>query len=421
MTDYEIFGYVSARSQTTFDAEPVRDATLDDLDQDQLNAYLARLRQTRPRAGFGDLPLDRALTQLRVAQNLDGVLRPTLAGLLVFGRYPQQYEPQLIITFLQFYGTMEEEKAPNGARFLDNRAFEGPIAEVIEGAVNHVLATIRKSSLIDGLFRRDIPEYPEEAIREAIVNAVAHRDYSQFVRGAYTQIRLFADRLEIQNPGGLYGNVTEESLEDEQSTRNRILMRFMEDLRLVENRGSGIRAMIQAMRSANLEPPRFQDKRSSFWVTFRNHSLMGPEAVAWLNQFADRPLNDHQRLALVFPRHNPQMVNSDYRRLNHVETGVATRDLRGLVQTGLTAQHGTGRWAYYTLAVSPETRRPTTAQTEEERIMEAVRERGWISNAETRQLLGIPFQRASDLLTAMYRRGLLQREGTGRWTIYRLP
>ena len=78
--------------------------------------------------------------------------------------------------------------------------------------------------------------------------------------------------------------MTEETLEDEQSTRNRVLMQLMEDLHLVENRGSGIRTMIEAMRAASLGPPRFQDRRTSFWVTFYNHTLMSPTAVTWLNQ-----------------------------------------------------------------------------------------------------------------------------------------
>jgi len=86
--------------------------------------------------------------------------------------------------------------------------------EIVDSAVNQVLANIRKSSLIEGVYRRDIPEYPERAVREAIVNAIAHRDYSPFVRGSYIQIRLFADRLEIQSPGGLYGNVSVESAGD---------------------------------------------------------------------------------------------------------------------------------------------------------------------------------------------------------------
>lgn len=91
----------------------------------------------------------------------------------------------------------------------------------------------------------------------------------------------------MQSLGGLFGNGTEETLEEEQSTRNRILLRLMEDAHLVENRDSGVRAMIDAMRPLNLEPPRFQDRRTSFLVTFRNHTLMGPEAIAWLNRLAD--------------------------------------------------------------------------------------------------------------------------------------
>ena len=107
---------------------------------------------------------------------------------------------------------------------------------------------MRKSSLIDGMFRRDITEYPRESLRESIANAVAHRDYSTYVRGSYTQIRMFADRLEVQSPGGLFGNVTVDNLEDEHSTRNARLMRMMEDMQVVENRGSGISAMLHAMR-----------------------------------------------------------------------------------------------------------------------------------------------------------------------------
>jgi ATP-dependent DNA helicase RecG len=264
MTDYEIFGYVSARSQPTFDQEPMRDASLDDLDPEKLDDYLEDLRRTRPRAATLKGSREEALARLHVVQPVEGVLRPTLAGLLMFGKYPQEFEGQLVITYLQFYGTTETEKTPRGERFLDNPKFEGTVPEMVTEAVDCVLAAMRKSSLIDGPYRRDIPEYPEEAVREAIINAVAHRDYSGFVRGSYIQLRLFADRLEVQSPGGLYGSVTEENLDVEHSTRNRELMRLMEDVHLVENRGSGIKAMLEAMRQANLEPPRFDDRRSSF-------------------------------------------------------------------------------------------------------------------------------------------------------------
>ncbi len=418
MTDYEVFGYVSAHSQPTFDEEPIADADMDDLDMERIETFLAQLRRARPKAGFLNGPREKVLAQLRIAREVDGVLRPSLAGLLGFGKHPQQCLPQLVITFLQFYGTTETEKTPRGERFLDNRKFEGPIPEIVADAVNHVLATIRKSSLIEGLFRRDIPEYPEEAIREAVLNAIVHRDYSPYVRGSYIQIRLFADRLEVQSPGGLYGNVTEENLEEESSTRNSTLMRLMEDLHLVENRGSGIRAMLEAMRRANLEPPRFEDKRSSFWVTFRNHTLMSPEAITWLNQFASLPLEDRQRLALVYLRYNDQITNHDYQRLNQVDSITAGRELRGLVQAGLVEQQSAHRWTYYTLNVSRELPGESAAASQENQILAYVRENGSIGSAECQAILKVDYRRAWYLLKKLTESGNLTPIGSGKGRRY---
>jgi ATP-dependent DNA helicase RecG len=79
-------------------------------------------------------------------------------------------------------------------------------------------------------------------------------------------------------------------------------MRILEDMQVVENRGSGISAMLHAMREVNLEPPRFDDRRASFQVTVYNHTLMTMEAVSWRNQFSHLPLNDHQRLILAYLR-----------------------------------------------------------------------------------------------------------------------
>lgn len=420
MTDYEVFGYLSTRRQPRFDEEIVSEATLDDLDRVRLEAYVEQLRRERPTAGYVRASLEQVLKTLRVIGEVGGVLRPTLAGLLVFGDYPQAFEPQLVITFLHYFGTTETEAGPRGERFLDNRKFEGAMPEVIEGAVDYVLASMRKSSLIEGLYRRDIPEYPREAIREAVVNAVAHRDYSHYVRGSQVQIKMFADRLEVQSPGGLYGNVTEDTLEETESTRNRHLMRLLEDLHIAENRGSGIDAMLAEMRQANMQPPRFLDKRMFFRVTLRNHTLMGSEAVSWLNQFSDYPLNDHQRLALVYLRANERLTNSDYRRLNHMNSVAATRDLRGLVGTNLVEQHGTRGGAFYTLKTAARAE-PVTERTESERVLAYVQEHGSINNAQCRELLNVNIQHASYLLKRMLSLGHLEKEGSYRWTSYRLP
>jgi len=421
MTDYEIFGYVSSREHPSFDRGIVPGSGVEDLDEERIQDYLRLIRDRRPDVRHLDQPLEDALQYLRVVRTDEGVIRPTLGGLLAFGRYPQQFEPQLVITFLQYYGTTPDELTPRGERFLDNRKFEGTLPEMTDSAVRHVMASIRKSSLIEGLYRRDIPEYPEEAVREAVVNAVAHRDYSNYVRGSYIQIRLFADRLEVQSPGGLYGNVTEETLETQQSTRNRTLMRFLEDLRIAENRGSGIAAMIRAMRDANLEPPRFDDNRASFRVTFRNHSLMNPEAIAWLNRFSDQPLNDHQRVALAYLRSNPTITNSDYRRLNRVDSVVATRDLRGLVSAGLLLQRGTRGGADYVLDVPIESPEAVPEETPEERVLAYARKHGAITNSLCQELLGVGRQRAYILLRRMAERGQLEATGQRRWRRYELP
>ena len=171
---------------------------------------------------------------------------------------PQEFLPQLMITFVQYYGITEEEKTPQGARFVDSRRFEGPIPELIKHAEIYVLGAMRKAVLMIVCFGVRSPSIP----RKPCVKHLPMRLCTVITAptcGGYVQIRMFADRLEIQSPGGLFGNVTVENLEEEHSTRNARLMRIMEDMHVAENRGSGISAMLRAMRDANLEPPQFAD------------------------------------------------------------------------------------------------------------------------------------------------------------------
>ena len=418
MTDYEIFGYISSRGQPKSDEDAVPEATLTDLDGSALDGYLAELQRTRPLA-FDPLgSRDEQLTRLHVLCRFGDRLCPTLAGLLSFGKYPQEYFPQLRINYVQFYGITEEEPAPGGARFLDNRTFEGSIPAMLEHVEKYILAGLRKASLIDGMFRRDIPEYPQVAIREVLANAMAHRDYSTHVRGTTIDVKLFADRLEVRSPGGLHGNVTLDNLEEEHTTRNARLMRILEDIRVVENRGSGIKAMIGALRAANLEPPTFDDRRASFLVTFRNHTLMNPDGVRWLNQYATRQLNDRQRVALVYLRQNNRIGNADYRRLNRVDPLVAGQELRGLVEEGLLTSEGVGRWTHYRLAVPKGVEETPIPMNDEEKILAYVVEHGSVTNSQCRDLLGVNDERARYLLTGLADANRLRADGKWRWRKY---
>jgi len=337
MSDYEIFSYYSSRSQPLFDEEPVSRSKLTDLSQDMLEGYLARMRQARPRAPYWGQSFEQILKQLRIACDIGGVLHPTLAGLLMFGAYPQAIETQISIVFLQYYGTTTTEKAPSGARFLDNRKFEGPIPEMIDSAVSHIMTRMRTSSVIDGLYRKDIPEYPEIALREAVVNAVAHRDYSNYVRGSHIQIRLFADRLEIESPGGLYGNVTLDNLVRGQSTRNLLLMHFMEDMHLVENRGSGIDSILESMREKMLPLPVFEDGRTSFQVTF--YQVKPPQ----------QQLSDEMLRILAYIKSHGSINRSECQSLLEVTGTHAGYLLTRMKKSGQLRQEGRQRGARYLL------------------------------------------------------------------------
>jgi ATP-dependent DNA helicase RecG len=335
MSDYEIYSFISSRTQPKFDAEPILEATLEDLDRGKLEEYQAQQRKAQPNAPYWNLPFEQILKQLRIVIETDGILRPTLAGLLMFGTYPQRFEQQMVVVFLQFYGTTTTEEAPSGERFLDNRKFEGTVKEIIDNATVYVMASMRKGSLIRGVTRQDIYEYPEVALREAIVNAVAHRDYSHFVRGSHIQVRMFADRLEVQNPGGLYGGVTVDELKEGQSTRNRLLMHLMEDVHLVENRGSGIDAMLDAMQKRGLPAPVFEDKRTAFLVKFYQKTPI------------EMPLADEEQRILAYVKKHGFIKRADAQELLSVNEARARYLLQKMQKAGQLRKEGRYRDARY--------------------------------------------------------------------------
>jgi len=176
MTEYETFSYVTGRGQPLFDRAFVPQMTLDDLNLDLLSAYLGRVKQQRGRV-WRPLRLDdktqvEQLLALEMISQDDQGVHPTVAGLLVFGLWPQRFYPALMLTFVRYPGVEAGGKGPRGERFLDNAQFEGALPELIEQAVQRCLLNMRQSTLIEGIFHRTLPEYPEEALREALVNAV---------------------------------------------------------------------------------------------------------------------------------------------------------------------------------------------------------------------------------------------------------
>ena len=202
-----------------------------------------------------------------------GEIHPTLAGMMVFGEYPQGYLPQLFIACVVVPGRKLGDIGELGQRFDDNERVEGTIEEMLDKALSFVRRNIGTMVIIDDNGQRtDVPHYPMKALREAIANALIHRDYSINTEGAYIYLRIFDDRIEVLNPGGLYGNNRIENLGTDNmlEVRNNTIIRLLEETTdIVENRHTGIATMRDEMKKKNLPEPEFENLRGTFKVTFR--------------------------------------------------------------------------------------------------------------------------------------------------------
>lgn len=353
MNDYEIYNLIISRGQAQEDMKSVPQATLDDLDHEKIKKLIENVRVMKPKLYriIKDIRYEEQLKKLNIVDKLGDQWIPTLAGLLVFGLYPQQYFPSLVATFLVLPHKEMGIPGPHGERFLDNKKIEGNISEMIDELESLIIRNMRQKTIIQGLSRLDIGEYPEDAIREAVRNAFIHRDYSDLMQANYIQVRMFPDRIEIESPGTLYGDVTINTLLSSSKARNSVIITLLEDIKVVENRGSGIDTMIYTMKTARLEPPQFKETRNSFIVTFKNHNFLDEESVQWLSSISNFSMNDRQAAALVYIRNNGRITNGEYQELNSIDSVTATRELKYLLQNELIMQNGTRGGAFYTLTL----------------------------------------------------------------------
>lgn len=361
LTDFEIHLLHTNRGQPDDDRQPVPDATLQDLDSVEVDFLLRRLRRQQRRA-FDGLDDAAVLKRINVAAlNSAGDLVPTLGGILSLGTYPQQFYPQLNATFVAYPGLSAEDVSAGGPRFLDNRTFDGPIPYIVDEAIAAVIRNTSVRSFVDGSGRRDVNDYPAEAVREAVVNALIHRDYSPYSRGTPVQIVLYADRLVISNPGGLFGAITEDDLGGEgiSSTRNPVLVKLLQDVRLLgtdrtvcENRASGIPTMLRELRRSGSAPPEFHNRITRFKVIMPRHALLDRETIEWINSLGVVGLTATQQMALAQMRDGRSSTNQTMRNLG-LEPHRATAELGDLVSRGLAVRIGERRHARYVLAPSP--------------------------------------------------------------------
>ena len=264
MTEYEVYSFEVYRKKYQDDVRVVERAVFTALEIRKLTDYLYKLKENKPNlAGLED-------DQIYELMNITHDKKPTLATVLLFGLYPQAYFPQLCIIAVSIPGTELGDTDTDGARFTDNKRIEGTIMQMLDGAIQFVKNNMRTKTIIDGVTGRriDRDDYPIKAVREIILNALIHRDYSIHTEGMPIQLAVYTDRLEVISPGGLYGRLNLKNLGKMQpDTRNPVLVTALEALRVTENRYSGIPTIRREMAANNQSEPVFTNERGEFKVT----------------------------------------------------------------------------------------------------------------------------------------------------------
>lgn len=342
LSSSEIFELQTVFSISDADFAGVPETSMDDLDEILVDATLSR--QEDSRAFRGTSTDHERLTRINVLKKNGQV---TLAGLLVFGRYPQQFYPRLFID-VTVHPTNEKSSPTSTIRFVDRVQCDGPLTESIDSAIAAVQKNLRTHSVIVGSRRTDQLEIPIEVIREAIANAIVHRQYGPVFLGQPITVDVYPDRVEITNPGGLWGGKTISNIADGTSRcRNPRLMQLLQITSSrsgsgypVEGQGSGVRLMINEMEAAALDQPRFRIGLDQFVVVLTRHGAEIPEHRQWLHDLVDRDLTPHEDAALVIARRQGAVSVSDLRSDLHVDSDDARMLLTKLEQEGVLRSGG---------------------------------------------------------------------------------
>ncbi|WP_370464375.1 ATP-binding protein [uncultured Dubosiella sp.] len=257
MSEYEVYKYQAYKKGIHDEQRIVEDGWIIK-NEDRLERYLNAVKKDRPNL-FSTLQNHEILKMMKVEKNA----YPTIAGLMVFSEYPQGAFPNFCVTAVAIPGPNRGDEINEMIRFTDNRRITGSIPEMLEETIDFIEKNSRRRTIIDQNGRRaDEPEYPLRAVRELVLNALIHRDYSMYTENAPIRVEMFSDRLEITNSGGIYGRMPVEKLGyDSPETRNSVLTNILEKLGYSENRYSGIPVIRNEMRKRGLPAPEFINYR----------------------------------------------------------------------------------------------------------------------------------------------------------------
>ena len=405
--------FVREREHRAGEDEPLPTALTSAFDLAAVNQVLAA--DARPAVERSQM--DRALADLGVAVPAPPPLEPSVlrAAAVLFATEPRDFIRGAAVQLVRRVGT-DPGPGPSSAR----EECSGPFVETVDCCLSFLRRHTRRFEFVAGTRRDALPEYPEAVLREAVVNALAHRDYG--LEGATVDITVWDDRIEVRSPGPLPGHITIDNMRDEHYSRNPRIMRVLKTIGLVEECGEGIDRMYREMESRLMEPPAFKATASSVTVTLRNRFLVGVEDQVWLMQLGREDLTMNERRALVVARRNGSITPRELREIApEADAGTV---LAGAVAKGLLARIGQRGGSRYVLSEEAVLHAGGAAMAAQNRrrqtLLDEVRRRGSISTTEAALAINATPASARGLLDELVKVGLLEARGRTRARRYRL-
>lgn len=411
----ELFEMRNVYAPSEADRTPIADADRNDLDNAIVAAIIDAHRDTKALRGAQS-----ESQQLERLNILDKKGRVRLAGLLIAGAYPQQFFPRLYVDVAVHPGINKSQEGE--VRFLDRVQCDGRLQEMVDDAVKAALRNLRTYSLIEGTGRHDVPEIPAVVLREAIANAVVHREYDALFRNDPVTIDIYADRVEISSPGGLWGGKTRQNLTNGVSRcRNATLMQLLQKSPLirgdndgpaVEGQGSGIQFMINQMKSRSLEQPDFRPTFDRFQVILYRGGAELALNQQWVRNHVGHDLPGRESSVLHTVRALGQAsVHVIRDRLGHDSDDIRAT-LATLVDEGLVKQIAADVYApleasNITATDTPTPIPPVTAPSSRQAIVNVVPVSGTISARDIAEATGKSLQTVRRILRELVEDGTI--------------
>ena len=402
--------FVRERGHRSGEDEPLAAIRTSAFDLAALNQVLA----ADGHPGVERSQVDRALSDLGVAVPAAPPLDPRVlrAAVVLFAAEPRDFIRGAAVQLVRRIG-IGPGPGPSAAR----EECAGPFVNTVTCCLRFIYEHTCRFEFVTAARREMLSEYPEAVLREAIVNALAHRDYG--LDGATVDITVWDDRIEVRSPGALPGHITADNMRVEHYSRNPRIMRVLKTVGLVEEYGEGIDRMYREMESRLMEPPTFEATASSVTVTLRNRFLVDVEDQVWLMQLGREDLTVNERRALVAVRRNGAVTPREFRSI--VPEADAGAVLTGAAAKGLLLRVGHRGGSRYVLSGAVTLRAGTGAQNgRRQTLIDEIRRRGSISTTEAALLVNATPVAARKLLDELEQAGLVHARGRTRARRYYL-